>query len=485
MKTKKSLSLFLSLVMVVSMFAGPGITASAGKPANEVYLDLEVSTTDILEKKELDQNYNLTVTTMPSRSGAASKVKLSWEINDINAARMDNMVWDTDELKWVVSSSSTEVMDNGTAKFTLENYSSDKVRATASFKAEKGFDPAVTYTGKNGRITLDTANGSDTYSKTNVPTGTINVTVKPGTDDFKTLAATASATKYGTYTVTLSENISEYQSYANGIATAEAPETFVADSTAKTITIGDEKAFLYYGLKWNAADAYSWTAKLDADLDLDDLIIANGFSCYANFDGQNHTVSNLTVNGAANGTAGFFKNIGAAGDEDFVTVENLVLDKVHVNGAVCTDNGSFGILTGSAVCAGIQNVTVKNSSVKGGKYTGGLVGYAYTSINGCTVKDSSVSGQYKCGGLVGYIVAEEGTADVKNNTLTDVTISCADLLAGKTHYETGKVVGNYNANGTYTGNIVTNVTIMNGSEGYTDNEIGAVEEGSTVTGYGD
>ncbi len=134
MKTKKLLSFMLAIVMVVSIMATLGITASAGQiaPTNEEYLDLDSTTTNIKDSKDLDQNYNLTVTEMPSASGAVTKVKLSWEINDINAARMDNMVWDTNELKWVVASSNTTIMDNGTAKFTLENYSSVKVRATAS-----------------------------------------------------------------------------------------------------------------------------------------------------------------------------------------------------------------------------------------------------------------------------------------------------------------------------------------------------------------
>jgi len=492
MKTKKLLSLLITLAMVVSMVATLGTTASAAEivtlkgstPSNECYLDLDSTTADVLEKKELDQNYNLTVTTMPSRSGAVTKVKLGWKINDINAVRMENKVWDTTELKWVVASSNTTVMDNGTAEFKLENYSTVKVRATASFKAEKGFEPTVTYSCKNGRITLDTANGNDDYSKTNVPSGTINVTVKPGDDDFKTLAATASATKYGTYTVTLSENISEYKSYAANIANAEAPSTFVADSTAKTVTIKDEKAFLYYGLKWNAADAYNWTAKLDADIDLDDLIIANGFNCYAQFDGQNHTIKNLTVNGDADGTAGFFKTLNIPGDEGFVSVNNLVLNNITVKGE-CTNDGSYGILAGFSNCKLIKNVTVMNCSVTGGKYTGGIVGRTYTDVIGCTVKDTIISGQYKCGALVG-LVAEGDGRNVKDNTLTNVTINCANLLSDKDHYETGKVIGNWNAaTGTYSGNTVTNVAIVNGSAGYTDNEIGAIEEGCIVTGYSD
>ncbi len=100
------------------------------------------------------------------------------------------------------------------------------------------------------------------------------------------------------------------------------------------------------------------------------------------------------------------------------------------------------------------------------------------------MKDSVVSGQYKCGGLIGF-TGEGNGRDVQNNTLTNVTINCANLLEGKNHYETGKVIGDWNSEtGTYIGNTVSGVTIVNGSIGYTDNEIGAIESGCTIN-YGE
>jgi len=207
MKTKKLMSFMLAIFMAVSMMTTLGITASAGKivPTNEEYLDLDSTTTDIKEKKELDQNYNLTVTPLTSSSGAVTKVKLSWEINDINAVRMDNKVWDTDELKWVTASSNTIIMEPGKAKFTLENYSSVKIDATATFKADGDFKGTASYDVEGGKVTLDTANGNETYSKTNVPKAVINATISTAADDFKTANATTAATKYGTYTVTIAK----------------------------------------------------------------------------------------------------------------------------------------------------------------------------------------------------------------------------------------------------------------------------------------
>jgi len=176
--------------------------------ANVAYLDLDSTTADVKDSKSIDQNYSLAVTTFTTASGGVTKVKVSWVITDINAMRIDNKVWDTTELKWVVADSETIVMDTGAANFTFENYSSVKVDASVSFTAESGFNPTVSYTDQKSKITLDTANGNSTYSKTNVPTGTIGVTVKPGTTDFTTASATDSA-KYGTYTVKIGEHSCE------------------------------------------------------------------------------------------------------------------------------------------------------------------------------------------------------------------------------------------------------------------------------------
>jgi len=221
MKTKKLLSLLLAIVMVVSMMATLGISASAGQiaPTTEEWLDLDSTTTDIKDSKDLDQNYNLAVNEIIAEENeVVTKVKLSWEIKDINATRTDNKVWNTEELCWETSTSSTTINQQGTAKFTLENYSSVKVDGkvtfdTAEYEEGKKFTaPTIVFdednddnTEDDGVITLETANGNDTYSKSNVPTGEINVTVNPSTDDFKALSATTTATKYGTYTVTISQ----------------------------------------------------------------------------------------------------------------------------------------------------------------------------------------------------------------------------------------------------------------------------------------
>jgi len=178
-----------------------------------VYLDLDSTTTDIKDSKDLDQNYNLTVN--EGTKTDATKVKLSWDIKDINATRTDNKVWDTENLCWKTDSSSTTINQQGSAKFTLENYSSVKVNATASFKAEGDFKGTASYDVEDGKVTLDTANGNDTYSKTNVPTKVINATITTAANDFDDKEATTKATKYGTYTVTISKFVETSFTFSN------------------------------------------------------------------------------------------------------------------------------------------------------------------------------------------------------------------------------------------------------------------------------
>jgi len=181
--------------------------------ANVVYLDLDSTTTDIKDTKELEQKYNLTV-----EGGAYTdiiKVKLDWTLNDISATRKDAKKWDPTELKWV-DDDDNDVVDAGdevTATFKITNYSSILVYAKVQFEAddEAGFAPdSVTYTGVDENTystSIDTVVGDEHAVAANptAPSKTVTVKVTPSEDDFAKLAATTSATKYGTYTITISD----------------------------------------------------------------------------------------------------------------------------------------------------------------------------------------------------------------------------------------------------------------------------------------
>ena len=81
--------------------------------------------------------------------------------------------------------------------------------------------------------------------------------------------------------------------------------------------------------------------------------------------------------------------------------------------------------------------------------------------------------------MIGYIAQENGkTANVTGNTLTDCTvdgIGSGVYAGGKDKYIVGKVVGNYNANGTCNNNTITGMTTSATAN------IGEIEAGLTVT----
>ncbi|MBR2014540.1 MAG: hypothetical protein IJ998_03855 [Alistipes sp.] len=221
-----------------------------------------------------------------------------------------------------------------------------------------------------------------------------------------------------------------------------------------------------------------WTINLVADIDLnnesiDPIIIKHPVSAGAPvFNGNNHQIKNATIVTDPNteNEAGLF-NASA-----HITMKKLKLDSIHVTGSN-VGNSTAGILSGS-VAATVQDITITNSSVIGGKYTGGVVGYGYTDVLNCELNNVVVKGGYKLGGLIGYICASgSSTGDVTGNTLTDCEVNGIGggvYAGGKSEYIIGKLVGNYNCNGTCQNNTVVNMT--------TDatNNIGKIEASVTV-----
>lgn len=138
-----------------------------------------------------------------------------------------------------------------------------------------------------------------------------------------------------------------------------------------------------------------------------------------------------------------------------------------------TEN-AVGIVSSDAN-ATINNVTVRNSSVTGGKYTGAIVGYNYGSVTNCTVENCTVSGRYKVGGIVGYICnSNDNQTFVTGNTLTNVTVKGENKIAGKSDFVIGKIVGNWNATvGTCKENTFSGTTVAT-------NNIGEVEARCTA-----
>lgn len=157
------------------------------------------------------------------------------------------------------------------------------------------------------------------------------------------------------------------------------------------------------------------TVKLGADVDLAGIewipvSQTNGYYAktyfQGTFDGQNNTISNMTItntNSGGNYAAGFFGFI----DNASATIKNLVFDKATVKGHHNTAV-VVGYLSGS-----VTNCTVKNSTViatlanddANGDKVGGIAGYVNPqgSINNNTVINTTIKGYRDVGGIVGGI----------------------------------------------------------------------------------
>ena len=224
-----------------------------------------------------------------------------------------------------------------------------------------------------------------------------------------------------------------------------------------TITIKDAESLLYFAyvldpaaaLANEPADVWQHTSVwyggsydrhivLDADIDLQGITLPNGFGNMKNFtfDGQGHTIKNATINYTGTGNVGLF----VGGNRG---ISNLIVENIKVVAPNCVN--AAGIVSSDANAV-INNVTVRNSSVTGGKYTGAIVGYNYGSVTDCTVENCTVSGRYKVGGIVGYICNNNDQHTyVTGNTLTGVTVEGKNLIDGKSAFVIGKIVGNWNA----------------------------------------
>ena len=299
--------------------------------------------------------------------------------------------------------------------------------------------------------------------------------------------------KDATYPVIISELKKNYAADASvtptGFVVTEYRNNEFDSNNGKTgtITIKDAESLLYFAYVLDPAAAYAKVSDdgwqhtsiwyggsfarhivLAADIDLQGITLPNGFGNMKNFtfDGQGHTIKNATINYNGSDNVGLF--VGGNGG-----ISDLVVENIKVVAPNCVN--AAGIVSSDANAV-INSVTVRNSSVTGGKYTGAIVGYNYGSVTNCTVENCTVSGRYKVGGIVGYICNNNDQRTyVTGNTLTGVTVEGKNLIGGKSAFVIGKIVGNWNATvGTCNNNTFSGTTTATGN-------IGEVESRCTVT----
>ena len=251
---------------------------------------------------------------------------------------------------------------------------------------------------------------------------------------------------------------------------------------------------------YNAPDV--WVA-LGANIDMEGTTWREGigdgheWSFDGNFNGNNYTIKNLTVEPYADANkylcGGFFGYIYGG-----VTIKNLVIENATIN---CeTEGHNVGVLVGFANNNGgkanISNVTIKgnikvdapnaygvgaivgysyremgtitnctvnandDSYIKGYSFVGGITGYSYNNaiISKCLVKNINVTAtSYSAGGIVGIVLAGNKVSEC---TVENVTVSGQANIAN--------VVGAIAANGIVVENCTAAEPLVGGN--YSDNK---------------
>lgn len=138
------------------------------------------------------------------------------------------------------------------------------------------------------------------------------------------------------------------------------------------------------------------------------------------FDGQGHTISNLTFT-SGYGTTGLF---GAIGD-------NSIIKSLHLNSCTATiktNSASSG--SGAGIIVGFSqgiliNCSVDNSSIESDQkiFVGGLAGDSKGAIINCSVQNTMLSNKKTTGGLTGNVSGNILNSFSANNTITSTDYS--------------------------------------------------------------
>ena len=216
------------------------------------------------------------------------------------------------------------------------------------------------------------------------------------------------------------------------------------------ILIGSAGELSYFALTMNrdAAQYANKTVKLTKDIDLKNALFTPIKAEKIIFDGQGHTISNLTVK--TDLAAGLFAYATSS------TIKNLTIDGADVTGV-----NHVAALAGDALCTTIENCTVKNATVvtlvkdgDNGDKAGAIAGYLSAEPNAavvnCSVENCTVRGYRDIGGLIGMANTPSASSvvTVTGNTIKNTTV-LGDQTANYKGYTTdaafdvGAVIGDF------------------------------------------
>ena len=215
-----------------------------------------------------------------------------------------------------------------------------------------------------------------------------------------------------------------------GATAIAVPELVETNGTIEIITVDQLKEFRD---AVNSGNQFTGkTVKLTADLDLSgeanwkpigNLVAYPGQSFNGTFDGQNHVISNLTVNDNTpeNAVAGLFGSV-VNGTIKNLTVKNVNITSTHFAAGIVAYTSGKPTIENCKVIGGTITSTTEpdGNSYKNGDKAGGIMGYATagSTIDNCWVEGVTITAYRDFGGIIG---CSAGT--VSNNTVKNITLS--------------------------------------------------------------
>jgi hypothetical protein len=316
-----------------------------------------------------------------------------------------------------------------------ESSSADSVSGTVSYNSPAEGVLVESYDSEGNLVDSDLTNANGVY------------TVKEA-DELRVNGFTASYGDVNLCTVASNEGTSVPSLLMDGdgsssspyeISTASDLQAMQEDLNANYIVVNDINASCT--VNWNNGQGFDPVGTSD--------FYQDNLEFTGSFDGQNHTISNLSINRLYDNYVGLFGAIGAGGEVKNVGVinVNITVESNDVGGLVgyneegnILNSYSTGNVTGEYDVGGLVGENwdgnISNSystgNVSGELHNvGGLVGRNY---NGGTVSNSystgNVTGDNKVGGLVGY-----NFGDVSNsywNSDSTITENSTDVSTDNT-----------------------------------------------------
>ncbi len=235
--------------------------------------------------------------------------------------------------------------------------------------------------------------------------------------------------------------------------------------TEYTLTTSAQFAGFAYLVNNSGKNFSGKTIKLDADIDLNGHywtpigMSTSSKRFNGTFDGQEHTISHMTVNTSV-------QNSGLFGYVYGATIRNVILAS---SCSVTSTTSYVGGIAGYAYWSSskIENVT-NNGSVSGTQHVGGIVGYLSGTIKNAT-NNGSVTGTNNIGGIAG----SGGT--IKNAT-NNGSVTGTNNIGGIVGYLNG-TIKNATNNGSVTG-----TNNIGGIVGYLNDTIENVTNNGSVSG---